>query len=377
MLERSKAALLDLLWKYGSSETNKAFYKSLQHIDRAIGLRITAPLNEHIFALIIDRLITPAPRLKILHLTSRSPTMEVFCLPTFLGGHSPLLTDLIVDGPFVAWDSHLWKNNLSVLKVIYSSGSLNHTPLAFSHFLLALTHMPNLKELELHRSIPSRSILSSNGPIVPLRCLQSLQLSSASIVDISYFIDHINFPVHPLHLDLYGIGVPGLATHEQIIAPLQRVFPSDNGDLFNFLYVGSAYLEAWACTCGNISEYFAYCRSKHVFVRVHFSADYPSTTLIENIIRDLPLTDVHSLWLQADGIGYQSEMVVYRHLESLTALKISRPMAVEAAKALWETVRDPGEKEQVLFPVCVQLSCTLFASTSHFSSNFNHGSGNG
>ncbi|KAL0063412.1 hypothetical protein AAF712_009721 [Marasmius tenuissimus] len=348
MLERSKAASLDLTWRYGSAEGNKAFYKSLGQIDRVVGLRITAPLKEHIFTLVIDRLVKPAPRLRSLHLTSHSPTAEVLFLPTFLGGHSPLLTDLIVDGPFISWDSSLWRNNLSVLKVNYSAGGLNHASSNFSHFLLALTHMPNLKELDLHRSMPSCPVLPSKDPIVPLRCLRSLRLSNASVADISYFFDHIHFPALPLHLDLYGIEVPShTSVHEQIIPSLQRAFPSINGNLFNFLYVANADFEAWACTCCNISECFARCHSKHAFVRVHFATDYPDVTSFENVIRSLPLGGVCSLWLQAHTIGHQFEMVVYKKLQNLTALKITGSAAAEVTKALWEMAPDTSEE---IFP---------------------------
>ncbi|KAL0061161.1 hypothetical protein AAF712_012031 [Marasmius tenuissimus] len=364
MLKRSKTASLDLTWRYGSPESNKAFYKSLGHVDRIARLHITAPLKEHIFTLLIDRLVKPAPRLKTLHLISHGPTAEVVFLPTFLGGHSPLLTDLIIDGPFIAWDSFLWKNNLSVLKVTHSSGSMNRVSSDFSDFLLALTHMPNLKELDLHHSMPPRPILPSRDPIVPLRHLRFLRLSNASVEDVSYFIDHVHFPASPLHLDLYRIEVPGDAsTHGRIIPSLERIFPSANADLFNFLYVGgSADFEAWACTCCNISQCFAHSHPKRAFVRVHFTTDYPDVTSFGNIIQSLPMRAIHALWLQAGTIGCQFEMVVYKQLQNLTTLKITGSMAIKVVKALWEMVLDPDENERVVFP-CL---CIVEMHTVHF-----------
>ncbi|KAL0063414.1 hypothetical protein AAF712_009723 [Marasmius tenuissimus] len=353
MLERSRAASLFLIWRYGSDKSNAAFYKALQHIDRVVRLDVAAPLNQNIFSLsILDRLVKPAPLLRTLHLSTRTPTTDLVLLPCVLGGHTPLLTHLVVDGPFFAWDSMLWRNNLTTLKVIHSSGTSNLIPSSFRDFLLALSYMPDLQELELHHSLPPRPLHSSTSQMIPLPNLRSLRLSGACAADINNLTNHITFPRRPIYLDFYGVRFSNGIQDGcgSVVSSLQTIFSSANNNLFTFLWVTSTHFEAWSCTCSNISHCFAYCHPKQTFCRIHFVIDHFHLQSFETIIRSLPSNGVRSLWLDANTTEQWIQMGVFRRMKSLTAIKMSGVGAIEVVKAFWAIASDADEKGRITFP---------------------------
>ncbi|KAL0566924.1 hypothetical protein V5O48_015078, partial [Marasmius crinis-equi] len=143
-------------------------------------------------------MLDPAPILRYLHIwmdefTDGADSFHLPLPPSFLGNHTPLLTELVIRGPYIPWDSPLLQNNLVILKLIHYRHETSHLP-DCDRFLTTLQCMTALEELELVKAVPTSLLSPSTEPLVSLPNLRRLRLASAPAKDILYLLNRISLP---------------------------------------------------------------------------------------------------------------------------------------------------------------------------------------
>ncbi|KAK1224781.1 hypothetical protein PQX77_012299 [Marasmius sp. AFHP31] len=344
MLARSRDAPLEVKWRFRYTKPltdNDIVYDALlKYMNRMDRLDLTAPFD--VLSDVFLKMTQSAPLLQSLRV--ETDVIQLSFPPLFLGNHSPRLAELVIQGPHISWDSSIFKNNLTTLKLIHPVDS--PLPPPSDRFLAVLHSMSNLEVLELVKALPRLSAAPPGGSSLFFPHLRHLRIVHAPAPDISSLLDQISLP-HPSrmrHFELASIMILVSSPQNADLAShvVQKVFSAADPTMLTALQINVWQISAWACSCsqpGCIES--GGCPSPHPLFRVSFHTGFNDESFSGQVLRRvwpdmLPIAGIHALCL-VPGYNVEGDWEIMGSLAplgNLATVTIGRSVAEQFLRAL-------------------------------------------